>query len=175
MQNQPNAIEQRIAALERANRHLTRLVLVLLIPAAALVLLGAGKVPPGTAVAKSIHVVDENGKVRILINPRAGISLLDKEGRPRAVLSVDDTGPGLAMYGTSSKAGTILNVNDDGPALAMRAIDGSTRALLAEIAAGPALILSDANERERLALMQRGDRTDATVIDRSGKIVWRAP
>jgi hypothetical protein len=173
--NERTTLEQRLDILERAHRRLTRLTGLLLLAGVAVALLGAGKVPPDTAVARSIHVVDDKGKVRILINPRAGVSLLDKEGRPRAVLSVDDTGPGLAMYGTSSKTGTILNVNDDGPALAMRDNDGKTRALLAAISPGPALILSDANERERIALMQRGDRTDATLIDQGGRIVWHAP
>ncbi len=169
------SIETRLADLETAHLHLKRFVVSLLAAGVALASLGAAKTPPGTTVAKALHLIDDQGKVRILINPRAGVSLLDEEGRPRAVLSLDNTGPGLALYGTSSKTGTILNVNEDGPALAMRDNDGRTRALLAAIGPGPALILSDEKERERIALIQQGEKSSMSVIDRRGTIVWRAP
>ncbi len=170
-----STLEKRLADLEKAHRRLKRSVGAIAASGIALALVGATQAPPGTAVAKSLHLVDEAGKVRILINPRAGVSLLDEEGRPRAVLSVDKSGPGLALYGTSSKSGTILNVNDDGPALAMRDNQGKTRALLTTIGAGPALIFSDEREKERIALIQQPDQSSLSMIDRKGRIHWRAP
>ncbi len=175
------SIATRLADLETAHTRLKRFVVSLLVAGLVLASFGAaeippGKIPPGTTVAKALHLIDDEGKVRILINPRAGVALLDGEGRPRAVLSLDNTGgPGLALYGASSKTGTILNVNDDGPSLAMRDNDGRTRALLTAIAPGPALILSDEKERESIALIQQGETSSLSIVDRRGTIVWQAP
>lgn len=177
MNSSHDALEQRLAALERSHRRLRR------ITAAAFVLLfgvatlgmAADRTPPETLVAKSIQILDDAGRLRMLINARAGVSLLDEEKRPRAVLSVDHSGPGLALYGTSSRGGALLNVNGDGPALSMRDNAGRTRALLAAIDQGPALILSDENEHERIALVQRAGVANVGILDPHGAYTWKAP
>jgi hypothetical protein len=142
---------------------------------AAAVSLGMNPAPPETLVAKAVHLVDDNGDLRVLINARAGVSLLDARKRPRAVLSVDRTGPGLALYGESSRTGVTINVNGDGPALAMRDSGGRTRALLAAIDQGPALILSDEDGRERITLVERKGQPVVGVLDRRGAFAWRRP
>ncbi len=177
MERERTDLEVRLARLERSQRRLRCLVATMIALIVGAISLGATATPqhPGTIVAESLHLVDKQGQVRILINPRAGVSLLDERRRPRAVLSVDNTGPGLALYGQTSKAGAIFNVNDDGPAIAMRDNDGNTRALLTTGAQGAALIMSDEGANERIALLQHGDQPSLSFIDRSRRIAWRAP
>ena len=182
-------LERRVADLERSRRRLRAATMGLVGMLLALASLGAsqnsaaappavggagaaGRVERETIVAEALHLVDDRGALRILISARAGISMLDERGRPRAVLSIDSTGPGLLLYGETSKAGGSLTVNRDGPALALRDNDGNTRALLAAIDAGPALILSDERERERVALMQRGSAASISVMDGLGNTTW---
>ncbi len=177
MQLSDNSVEHRLAQLERSLCRTRRRSNALLVLVAALVTLALTDkpVPPDTVVAKSIHLHDDRGKLRILINARAGVSLLDEEGRPRAVLSVDRSGPGLALYGESSQVGTTLNVDSAGPTLAMRDNRGRTRAMLTAIDQGPALILSDSEGRERVALMQGAGGAHVGVLDGSGSYAWRKP
>lgn len=177
-------IERRIADLERSRRHLRLAVVGLL---AAAVSLGASRenaATPATAatdrleartvVAEAVQLVDRDGKLRTLISARAGVSMLDEQGRPRAVLSIDASGPGLLLYGETSRAGGSLTVNRDGPALALRDNDGRTRALLATIAEGPALLFTDEDERERVALVQRAGGGSIRVLDADGTTAWSA-
>lgn len=171
------SLEQRLAELERSHDRLRRLAfagIVLLVAFASLGTASESPQPPNL-VARSIQLLDDDGKLRILINHRAGISLLDQEGRPRAVLSLDATGPGLALYGSTSRVGAILSVNDAGPALAMRDNGGKTRAVLTAIDQGPALILSDEHERERIALLQRADEASIGVLNGRGAYTWHTP
>ncbi len=172
----PSALELRVAQLELAHRRLRRLtgaMLALLIAATSLGM--ADRVPPETVVAKSLQLLDENGKLRVLINARAGVSLFDEQSRPRAVLSLDQEGPGLALYGTSSRVGTILNVNQDGPVLAMRDNGGHTRILLTALDQGPAFILSDEHERERVTVIQRAGEASMGVLNGYGTFTWKTP
>src|SRR5690606_29801885 len=115
-------------------------------------------------VAEEIHLRDARGRLRVLISARAGVSLLDEAGRPRAVLSIDASGPGLLLYGETAQTGSSLAVNRDGPALTMRDGGGRTRIVLAAMDEGPALMLSDENERERIALVQRRGQADIQII-----------
>jgi hypothetical protein len=166
-------LQRRIARLERSQRRLQLAALALFAALAAFFSLGMS----GSEIirAKALHLMDDEGNLRVLINARAGVSLLDEQKRPRAVLSVDREGPGLALYGTTSQVGTILNVNQSGPALAMRDNAGHTRALLAAVDQGPALILSDANERERAVMTVQHTGPALSLMNESGRPLWRAP
>lgn len=178
-------IERRLAELERSNRRLRRLCALVVASTSALLALAAGAPQQPTArqadgardkiVAEAVHLVDRNGALRVLISARAGISLFDEHRRPRAVLSVDASGPGLLLYGETSKAGGSLTVNRDGPALALRDNSGNTRALLASLDQGPALLLSDETERERVALVQGGGGATIRLLDGAGRTLWSQP
>jgi len=177
MASPETSLETRVLELERSLRRLRRATAATLALVIAVATLGmaADQVPPQTLVAKSIQLLDDEGRLRILINSRAGVSILDEQRRPRVILSLDRSGPGLALYGTSSQVGTILNVDQAGPTLAMRDNSGRTRALLTALDEGPALILSDENERERITLMQRFGGAHVGVLDGGGHFVWRKP
>lgn len=181
-------LERRIADLERSRRKTrsTVLLLTLLLVSAAAIGAGTGDAPaasrpntmPGSQreilATEEIHLRDTRGRIRVLISARAGVSLLDEEGRPRAVFSLDASGPGLLLYGETARTGISMTVNRDGPALAFRDGSGHTRILLAAIDEGPALILSDEKERERIALTQRRDRAEIQILEASGVPVWSA-
>ena len=169
----PEDLGARLDRLERRQRRLVVGNATLGIAIAAVLLLGMGS--DQVLRASAIHLMDDKGNLRILMNARAGISLLDEEKRPRAVLSVDREGPGLALYGTTSRVGTILNINRAGPALTMRDNAGHNRVLLAALDQGPALILSDESERERAAIIVRGGLPALTLLGDSGKPLWSAP
>jgi len=169
-------LEARVRELERSLRRLRRITGAAIVLLMAVVTLGmAAEQAPQTLVAKSIQLLDDEGRLRILINPRAGVSMLDEQRRPRVVLSLNASGPGLALYGETSRAGTTLDVNHAGPTLAMRDNDGNTRAMLAAIDEGPALILSDEQERQRITLIQRAGGAQVGVFDGRGAATWRAP
>lgn len=176
-------LNRRIADLERSRRWARNLVLLL---TCLLVSVAAGRdgvssspaagATPGSGrdilVAEEVHLRDAGGRLRVLISARAGISLLDEDGRPRAVLSLDASGPGLLLYGETSRTGSSMTVSGDGPAMAMRDGGGRTRILLAAIDDGPALLLSDENERERIALVQRRGQAEMQIIDATGVTQW---
>ncbi len=188
MGNHSTELERRIADLERSRCRARNVVLLLTSLLVAMTAIGAsrdgapssaaGGATPGRErdilVAEEVHLRDARGRLRVLISARAGVSLLDEDGRPRAVLSIDASGPGLLLYGETSLSGSSLTVNRDGPALAMRDGGGRTRVVLAAIDEGPALILSDENERERIALVQRRGQADIQIIKATGAPAWSA-
>lgn len=167
------ALADRMAVLERSNRRLKAAVSAIVAAAAACATLAmAGD---QTVEARRVHLLDDDGKPRVLLSVRAGLSMLDAKGRPRVVLSVDGEGPGLALYGETSQVGMIANINRDGPALTMRDNQGRTRAMLAAIDQGPGLILWDGNDKESAALVSRGSGGSLTLADSGGRPKWHAP
>lgn len=167
------ALAERVTLLERSNRRLRATLLAIIVAAAALANLAmAGD---QTIKAKAVQLIDDDGKPRVLLSPRTGLSLVDAKGRPRVVLNVDGEGPGLALYGETSQVGMIANVNNAGPALTMRDNQGRTRAMLAAIEPGPGLILWDGNDKESAILTSRGTGGALTLADSDGQPRWRAP
>jgi hypothetical protein len=167
------ALADRLAALERSNQRLKGALWGMVAAAAACATLAmAGD---QTIRARAVYLLDDSGKPRILLSARAGLSMLDAQDRPRIVLSIDGEGPGLALYGETSRVGMIANINHDGPALTMRDNQGRIRAMLAAIDQGPGLILWDDKDRESAALVSRGAGGSLTLLDSHGGSKWHAP
>ena len=166
------SLAARVSMLERSNRNHKVILSVLVAAAAACATLAAAG--DQIVTARAVHLLDDDGKPRVLLSVRAGLSILDAQRRPRAVLSLDGEGPGLALYGETSQVGMIANVNRDGPALTMRDNQGRTRAMLAAIDQGPGLILWDTKDRESAALVVHGSGGSLTLAD-SGRTKWHAP
>ena len=162
---------QRLGHLERAQRRLQRLVLVLLLALVAALLLGA--TTDRALEGHSLKLTDDSGHVRVLLTAANGLSVLDASGAPRAVLGVDGEGPGLVLYGENSRA--ILNVNQDGPALAFTGPRGGLRAILALVKGDPGLVFYDAAEHERLELTVRGGAARGALRAVDGAPLWQAP
>jgi len=168
----PDAIAARLAALERSHRRLRGLVAALGLALLAALLAGAGN--DGVLTGRTLKVLDDQGKVRVLVTPATGISFLDAAGRTRASLGLDQDGtPGLVLNGDDSRA--ILNVNHDGPALAMTGERGALRAILALVKGEPGLVFFDAKERERARLAVADGNGSALLRDADGGTTWRMP
>lgn len=167
-----DALAARLAALERSQRRLRHLVLALVLALLAGLLVGAGD--DGVLVGRTLKLLDEQGRVRVLATPASGLSFLDADGKARAILGLDGAGgPGLVLYGDGSRA--ILNVNRDGPALTMTGERGVLRAILALVKGQPGLVFFDAAERERVHLAVDGGSGHGLLRDAEGGISWRVP
>jgi len=168
------ALVERLEHLERAQRRLGRLIVC-----AALVLTSAflmGAKGERAVEATSFRLVDEQGRVRILMTVSSGLSFLDEEGRGRAILGVNREGPGLALYGDAGKSGAILNVNKNGPALAFAGENGTTRAILAALRKeGAGLVLYNEQGEERAGLAVREEAGMLALADAKGQSIWSMP
>jgi hypothetical protein len=164
-------ILERIVRLERSQRRLRGLLAALVLSVVALAVLGAAD--DGVLRGRGLQLKDEKDRVRVMLSAQTGLSLLGPDGAPRAVLSLDGSGPGLVLYGTDSRA--ILNVNQDGPALAFTGPRGSLRAILASVRGEPGLVFFNAEERERLHFAVRDGGAHAELRTDDGGAVWRMP
>jgi hypothetical protein len=160
----------RLKTLEGSHRRLQRVTLAALLLVAATVLIAA--TDERSLEGTSFKLLDSTGRVRILMTPTSGLSLLDENGKARAILSVDAQGPGLVLYGDASRA--ILNINHDGPALAFTGND-AVRAVFALVQNDPGLVLFDGAQHERAQLTVHGNRGAITLVGNDGKPLWEAP
>jgi len=173
MQQTPSepTLVKRLETLERANRRLQRVALaaLLLLTATALIAATDARSIEGT----SFKLLDAEGKVRILMTAASGLSFLDANGTTRAILGLDGEGPGLVLYGDTSRA--ILNVNHDGPALAFTGTHGALRAVFGLVHNDPGLVLLDGEQRERAQLSVHGAAGAIALLGDDGKPLWQAP
>ncbi|MEO8605192.1 MAG: hypothetical protein ABI629_21670 [bacterium] len=165
------SLHDRLAHLERSQRRLQRIVLALIVTLAATLLIGAAD--ERALEGRSLKLTDDAGHVRVLLTANNGVSLLDANGTPRAVLSIDGDGPGLVLSGATSRA--ILNINQDGPALAFTGTGGRLRSILAVVKGDPGLVFFDADEHERVELAVRGSAPHAALRNANGSAAWQAP
>lgn len=169
----PADVAARLAALERAQRRLRGLVFALACAVIAALLVGAGD--DGALTGRALKLLDDQGRVRVLLTPASGLSFLDAGGRPRAVLGLDaDGAPGLVLSGDGSRA--ILNVNRDGPALTLTGERGVLRAILALVQGQPGLVFFDGAERERLHLaVDAAGSGQGLLRAADGGTTWQVP
>lgn len=167
-----DALVVRLAALERAHRRLRIVVVVLSLGLAAAVLLGAGD--DGVLSGRTVKLLDDQGRVRVLLTTNTGFSFLDAAGRPRAGLGVEEDGtPALLLNGDASRA--ILNVNADGPALTFTGARGVLRAVLGVVKEQPGLALFDGQERERARVSVADGIGRAQLRAGDGAVTWQVP
>jgi hypothetical protein len=165
-------ITARLATLERAHRRLRRLVGVLILALLATFLVGAAT--DGVLVGRTLKLLDEQGRVRVLVSASTGISFVDTKGRTRGSLGLDGEGaPGLVLNGDASRA--VLNVNRDGPALTLIGDRGALRAILALVSDQPGLAFFDGEEHERARIGVVDGNGRAFVRGADGGMTWRAP
>jgi hypothetical protein len=168
----PDALTARLAALERSHRRLRALVAILALALAAAALLGAGD--DGVLSGRTLKLLDEKGRLRVLLTTNTGLSFLDDAGRPRAMVGLDAAGtPGLVLNGDASRA--ILNVNHDGPALTLMGDRGGLRAILALVRGEPGLVFFDAQEQERARLAVDAGSGRGVLRDAEGGTTWQVP
>lgn len=120
------------------------------------------------------------------------LQLYDKQGTPRAELTLDDTGPRLALAHESGKPGPSVSAgknasafsladgnglrglffaNDGGSKLVLYGRHGQEGAVLSENAAGAGLLINRQDGTTRALLGQPG----LGLFDETGQIVWSTP
>jgi len=152
-------VEERIERLERNNRRL-------LAGLVAVILLGIGvaAIPnPGG------DVVDE-------VRARK-FTLVDVNGKERAMLDMTEDGPVLRLYDEIAKVCAELNAAKTGPTLRLYDENGKSRAGLTVTKDGiPGLAMIDENDKSRVVLCVTKDgMPELAMFDENGKSIWKAP
>jgi hypothetical protein len=132
-ENSTEALWARLESLERQNRRIKRIGVMLLILAGSIFLMGQA--------AKTVRPIEATKFV-----------LKNAKGKKRAELGIRLDGPELAFY--DDKEQTLLSIGllEDGPGLIMLAADGKKLASFSSTATGPMLSLSGSNGAKRLNL-----------------------
>jgi hypothetical protein len=76
--------------------------------------------------------------------------LVDKKGKPRAVLGMNKEGPGLALLDEKGQVRASLGLTEAGPVLALLDEAGRSRAILRATREGSGLALLDENGKGRI-------------------------
>jgi len=165
-------LNERLSALETANRRLGRTVVVLLAVLGCVVWMGQAtkKKPPAASAPAAVAKVLEaqqfvlksaSGQVLAALGATDGgptLRLLGPNGSERAVIGLDMTGmPRLALLGADGKAGASLALDKEGaPVLDLTGPD-ATKIRLALGGEAPGLGLIDATGAVRLGLALTAD------------------
>ena len=192
-------LEARLAELERQNRRLKRLGLLLLLIAGsgfllAQVLRKPARAAPApatlaatydTLVVHRLELRDKAGKLRGLwgVDDRgSALYLYDAIGLPQAMLSAFTDGSGLWLSDLAGKSSAALNVLADGPLLQLGAPAGKPGAALS----ADAFSVTDAQgfkavlgvtDLETITTGEKHTTSAAavTLFGKDGKVIWRAP
>jgi hypothetical protein len=76
--------------------------------------------------------------------------LVDKKGKPRAILGMNKEGPGLALLDAKGNVRASLGLTEAGPVLALLDEEGRSRAVLRATGEGSGLALLDENGKGRI-------------------------
>ena len=87
--------------------------------------------------------------------------LQDKDGKERALLTLDEAGPILVLTDAQGRNRAALGVMKQGPGLVFWDAKGSSRVGLALEKSGPALELLDERERRRVAVQAMQQSTES--------------
>ena len=164
----------RLAQVEKQNRRIKQVLLLLVIGIGGLGIMGQGQRQPGQELrillqdsaekrasaersivedlvrARQFVLVDQSGKDRAsLVTDAAGsvfLIMFDRNGKPRADLSVGNFGPSLTLLDPSGQA---------------RAVFGSTMLVGSHVSDNGAV--------------ERTPASSIVLFDRNGKLLWRQP
>lgn len=162
-------IEQRLLELEHKwsrAKWLNRMVMVLLLLVIAAIVAGISR-DSRTITARAFSVVDQNGKERALlglIKQGPGLTLSDENGKLRAALTAEKDGPRLALYDENGEVRAGLAAVKEGTGLYLYE-NGKVRAALVTGKHRPGLPLYDENGKLRATLgSSRTETKDGKVI-----------
>jgi hypothetical protein len=165
-------LEARVDALERQNRSLKQLgVLILVIVMCALFMAQAA--PKRTVEAKEIILRDDADKIRARLLVSAdgpSLSLYDPDGTARAALADGPVGPFLAFTGTDGKNRMKIGVHADDPAIDLFDASGKMRAelWLQRGSSGLALLSAQSQGMVQLSI-EKEDFGNLSFVDAHGK------
>jgi hypothetical protein len=119
-------------------------------------------------------------EIRVRAVEAGEFRLVDKAGRPRAVLEVTRRGPRLALLHEDGTIGVEVTLAPDGPGVRLADEEGLTRLFLGATRDAARVGLSDGEGNQRLFLGVSGGSGGAggkpsmTMYDRKQREVWEA-
>ena len=182
------AIKKRLSDLEAQNRRLKWSVLSLLAALSAVVLMGQAAPTPKVIEAQRFVLKDAKGNVRAwmgLFGEGSELILGDTNKEPKLTLKVSEEASDLHFYG-EKHSGMNLGVDLGNPAVSIEAADGQGKADISFSTSGPSIALQDAKgfstilgSAQRTAPAGSGGKRPSAasvmILDKSGKILWKAP
>ena len=139
----------------------------------------AKAVPADAVEARMFTLVDKNGKMRArlsIIDDGPALSLYGKNDKMRAKLSIIDDRPALSVHNKSGKVRAMLSIIDDGPALSLLDESGEVRAMLSMVSDSPGLLLRDENGQTRATLHSDKDfGPGLSLRDENGRVLYSLP
>jgi hypothetical protein len=129
-----------------------RLWILLGLGAVTLFIVGAAKSDPPRASAP-ILLTSADGTTETLIGP--GAIIMSRNGETRAALVLDKGGAGFVLNGAD---GTTIRITTTkvGPGITLKGTPGIGELHVSVLRTGPAVTFSDAKERPRMQLIEKG-------------------
>ena len=177
---------ERLEKLERSNRRLKLAGLVLVVGLAAIGVMGQAR-PLQTVEAQEFVVKDAGGVVRARLGASqsaASLNLFHEGGRASLVVSGGrGQGAHLAISDAAGKIKGLLLLNPETVGLYMSPVDATgppkaPRVVFEILNQGPGgFALYDRNGQTRVRFGADSDdgTSQATILDASGRLVWKAP
>ena len=143
-----DSLVARLNELERKNRHLSRLMIVLFAVGGTVLFAAAQAQQPRTVESQKFVVVDSNGKTKAVLEATDSITALkffDEESRPIAEFSVSKDGPAIGLQSASGESLTLSATKESTGLAVVNAKTQIAVALGVAKRAGPDFILRDEN------------------------------
>lgn len=173
MRNEPGAVKQRLAKLERQNRRMKLSAIASLVIVGAVMLTGqtSRQSTPSELRARSFILVDAQGRQRAILDLKKdepGLALLDENGNVRALLSLVPEGPILDLIGTDGKSAARVDSLLNQPGLVLLDANRNVRAGLTMNPLGPGLDIADASGGLRASLEAGSNGPALALFDANG-------
>ena len=178
---------ERLEKLERSNRRLKLAGLVLVVALGAIGVMGQARPPLQTVEAQEFVVKDAGGVVRARLGASqsaASLNLFHEGGRASLVVSGGrGQGAHLAISDAAGKIKGLLLLNPETVGLYMSPVDATgppkaPRVVFEILNQGPggfALYDRNGQTRARFGADSDDGTSQVTILDASGRLVWKAP
>jgi len=182
------AIKKRLSDLEAQNRRLKWSGLSLVAILSAFLLMGQAAPGPQVIEAQRFVLKDAKGNVRAwlgLFGKGSELTLGNISNHPKMTLKVSEDASDLHFFG-GQNSGMNLGVDFGNPAISMAGAGGNGGADIAFSSSGPAMTVQDAKGFSTVlgaaqlkatpgADAKQSSAASVILLDRSGKIIWKAP
>lgn len=123
-----------------------------------------GPLPPPPVVTQELHIVDGQGRLRILLSAKSGtpvIEILKKNGKSSAVITLDSTDhPSIKLSNPDASGSTAaIEVDDKGAHVKFDRPGGASAYLFLNNAGGSGVVLLDTSGVRRLDALVAPDGT----------------
>ena len=174
-------LQGRLETIEKQNRCLKSLMVILVLSVLALAVMGAKAGPRDghfrQIIAEEISIVDDAGQELILIGFRkeagTGIRILNKAGK-RIVgigITADEGGSGILVADKEGRPRIGMGMDEGVPSLAMVNERGKKTMAMGGDERGYGLVVMDENEVERVGLGFKEGNTGVLLYDDNGQYV----